>query len=86
MAKLGWIQKLVARAVREILSAELEKLGGKIGEIEKTQATIIYRLERIEADLNKLDARLYEADKQAAKLEGAVTAFRLLAEKSSRGE
>lgn len=85
--KGGWLQKIVTRVVTELLREEIEKLEKKIAQLEKEQATVPHRLDRIEQELNKLSDRMYEADKQAAKIEGLLLAMHLLREsKSSGGE
>lgn len=85
--KVGWLQKIVTRVGAEFLRPEIEALGKKIIQLEKEQATMLHRLGRIEQELNKLNDRMYEADKQAAKIEGFLSAMRLLREgKSSGGE
>ena len=85
--KVGWLQKFVTRMVAELLRADIEEQGKNIIQLEKEQATMLHRLDRIEQELNKLNDRMYEADKQAAKIEGFLLAMRLLREgKSSGGE
>ncbi len=84
--KVGWLQKIVTRVVTEFLRSEIEEAGKKITQLEKEQATVLHRLDRIEQELNKLSDRMYEADMRASEIKGAMSTLIYLRGKSSGGE
>ena len=84
--KVGWLQKFVTRMVAELLRADIEEQGKKIVQLEKEQATMLHRLDRIEQELNKLNDRMYETDMRASEIKGTIRTLIYLRGKSSGGE